>query len=130
MWDITCKHSTRKKLLILYLKPLPKTSDEKLPDSKGHWVRLCHHWQLQMPTNKFQNSVNSSSMHRWHATLFYEYWAYWRNWFGHQLLAKVCCVRGSQVANLVDSYAVAVPFLLTVTLLWQHKLCYRLKILE
>ena len=30
----------------------------------------------------------------------------------------------------MDSYAVAVPFLLTVTLLWEYRLCYRLKIFE
>ena len=33
--------------------------------------------------------------------------------------------------NSVDPYAVAVPFLLIVTLwLWQYRLCYRLKIFE
>ena len=40
--------------------------------------------------------------------------------FGHQLLAKVCCVRESQLGNSVDPYAMAISFMLTVTLLWQY----------
>ena len=37
MQDVTCKHSIRKKLMLIlqYLKSLPKTSDEKLPDPNG-----------------------------------------------------------------------------------------------
>ena len=51
--------------------------------------------------------------------------------FGQQLLAiKVCCVRESQLGNSVDPYAMAISFMLTVTLLWQYRLLYRLKIFD
>ena len=48
---------------ILYLKPLPKISDEKLPDIKGALSGTVPPLAITKANKKYQNSANSSRKH-------------------------------------------------------------------